>query len=161
MDITDCSMQAYNQYFAETVHNEIDFLFPKSLYPGSSVRYNAGCNFAIINFVVTGVLRCVKYNRIHIYVDPFRPGNKATNDNWPFLPRVITSRLMLDDQFKNVEFSWAKFEDFEAGLVGFERKTRSCWRFCIVVQKLLNSVLVLLFINILKLRYFCLICYII
>ena len=106
MEVTNRDMQACNQYFAEIIYNEIDFLFPKPLYPDLSVRYNAGCNFAIIYFGGIGMQWCVKYNRIYIYVDPFRPGNQVRDGSNPFFPRVITGRLMLDDQFMSVEFSW-------------------------------------------------------
>ena len=126
MEVTDSDMQACNQYFAETVHNEIDFLFPKPLYPGLSVSYDAGCNFAIINFGGTGLQWCVNYNRIYISVDPFRPGNQVTNVNGPFSPRVITGRLMLDDQFMCVDFSWEEVEDLEGDLIGLARKARNC-----------------------------------
>ena len=133
MEFTSNDMQACAQYCAEYVHLGLYFMFPPS-----SINYIPGCHFAVVSFGGEGVHRCVKYNRIYVSVDPFRPGNQVTNGYnpfSPFSPRVITGRLMLDDEFTNIEFSWATVADMKADVKDLKRKTwqKGCCRFCVLM----------------------------
>ena len=123
MDFTDRDMQACIQYFAEIVHKEIQLLFPEPLNLDFRINYVAGCNFAIVNFGGVGIYRSKPFDKIYVSVDPFRPGNQITT---PFSPRIITARLMLENVFKSIEFSWITIEDMRADIVQLEREARKC-----------------------------------
>ena len=130
MEFTSNDMQACAQYCAEYVHLGLYFMFPPS-----SINYIPGCHFAIVSFGGEGVHGCVKYNRIYISVDPFRPCNRVGLTEEPFSLRVITGRLMFDDEFRNVEFSWATLDDMEAGFAVLIGKIgrNCCFEFCSVM----------------------------
>ena len=69
-----------------------------------------------------GVHRFVKYNKINSYVNPFCPGNQVTNGNSPFLPCVITGRLMLKISSKALCFILATFADMKGDTGDLEKE---------------------------------------
>ena len=135
MKFTHNDMQACIQYCAEYVNLGLKSLFETSSHPNFVVHYNPGCNFAIVNFGAEGFHRCVKYNKMYISVDPFRPDNQVTNGNNPYSPRIVTGRLMLGDRFKNVDFSWATVYEMKTDVEDLVAKTerKGCSRFCVLM----------------------------
>ena len=121
MNFTYRDMQVCIRHFNEIVFPRI--LHAGRFYPNFHVNHVAGCNFAIVSFGGVGVYGCAKYDKIHVSVDPFRPGNQVTNFIAPFFPRVITGRLMLNGQFTNVELNWAATEDMGRAVEGLIRRT--------------------------------------
>ena len=135
MKFTHNDMQACIQYCADDVNLGLNSLYETSSHSNFVVYYTPGCNFAIVNFGGEGFYRCVKYNKMYISVDPFRPGNQDTNIVEPFSPRVIAGRLMMDDRYKNVDFSWATVYEMKADVEDLLGKTerKGCSRFCVLM----------------------------
>ena len=122
MKFTDRVSKLVSSIFMKKFTMKLIICFPNLC----SSNYIAGYNFAIVHFGGLGVHKSKQFNKNYIYVYPFRLGNQVTKVVEPFLLSVITGKLMLENDFRSVKFSWVTVDNMRADIVQLDREARNC-----------------------------------